>query len=68
MADRIRKQGAFNSNRPTSIDEMNQTQQGIMLSSTNDSRIKEVLPNVNKQAIFNQTKNSGFGAIKIQNN
>lgn len=50
MADRMRKQGGSNAtgNRPLSIDEMNTTQAGIMLQSTNDSRIHEMLPNVNQ--------------------
>jgi hypothetical protein len=50
MAERIRKQGGSNAvgnNRPLSIDEMNTTQAGIMLQSTNDSRIHEMLPNLN---------------------
>jgi len=53
MADRMRKQGGGSNgnvgggNRPLSIDEMNSTQQGIMLQSTNDSRIHDMLPNVN---------------------
>ena len=49
MADRMRKQGGNNGNqnRPLSIDEMNSTHHGIMLQSTNDSRIHEMLPNVN---------------------
>jgi len=51
MADRMRKQkeGTASSNRPLSIDEMNTTHNGIMLQSTNDSRIHEMLPNVSKQ-------------------
>lgn len=68
MADRMRKQGgnsgnatSFNGitnggNRPLSIDEMNTTHQGIMLQSTNDSRIHEMLPKMN------QTRIGGFGA------
>jgi hypothetical protein len=42
---------------------MNTTQTGIMLQSTNDSRIHEMLPNVGKQAkqMFNQTRVGGFG-------
>ena len=51
MADRIRKQGGGSNaagNRPLSIDEMNTTHTGIMLQSTNDSRIHEMLPNVNQ--------------------
>jgi hypothetical protein len=49
MADRMRKQKEVNNNnRPLSIDEMNTTQNGIMLQSTNDSRIHEMLPNVSK--------------------
>ena len=51
MADRMRKQGGGSNvvggNRPLSIDEMNTTQAGIMLQSTNDSRIHDMLPNVN---------------------
>jgi hypothetical protein len=50
MADRMRKQGGGSNaagNRPLSIDEMNTTHAGIMLQSTNDSRIHEMLPNVN---------------------
>jgi len=50
MADRIRKQGGSNqvqNNRPLSIDQMNYTQAGIMLQSNNDSRINDILPNVN---------------------
>jgi len=50
MAERMRKQGGSNAvggNRPMSIDEMNTTQAGIMLQSTNDSRIHEMLPNLN---------------------
>ena len=47
----MRKQGGgsnvVGNNRPLSIDEMNSTHQGIMLQSTNDSRIHEMLPNVN---------------------
>jgi len=52
MADRMKKQGGavVNQNRPLSIDELNTTQAGIMLQSTNDSRIHEMLPTVNKQA------------------
>lgn len=52
MADRMRKQGGqggsthHGGQRPLSIDEMNSTQAGIMLQSTNDSRIHEMLPNV----------------------
>ena len=51
MADRMRKQkeGVQAQNRPLSIDEMNTTHNGIMLQSTNDSRIHEMLPNVSKQ-------------------
>ncbi len=50
MADRMRKQGGnkANANRPLSIDEMNSTHHGVMLQSTNDSRIHEMLPNVNQ--------------------
>lgn len=62
MADRMRKQGG-NSGRPLSIDEMNSTQAGIMLQSTNDSRIHDMLPNVGSngpQNKFNQTR-AGFG-------
>ena len=33
-----------------------------MLQSTNDSRIQEVLPGVQKNNMFNQTKIGGFGA------
>ena len=69
MADRMRKQGGEKTqpggNRPLSIDEMNTTQTGIMLQSTNDSRVHEMLPNVSaqaKNAMFNQTKVGGFGA------
>jgi len=66
MADRMRKQGGDKTqpggNRPLSIDEMNSTQTGIMLQSTNDSRIQEMLPGVAKNAMFNQTKVGGFGA------
>jgi hypothetical protein len=59
MAERMRKQGGSNAvgnNRPLSIDEMNTTQAGIMLQSTNDSRIHEMLPNLNGVAgsIVNQ--------------
>jgi hypothetical protein len=65
MADRMRKQkeGVPSQNRPLSIDEMNTTHNGIMLQSTNDSRIHEMLPNVAKQQkqIFNQTRVGGFG-------
>jgi len=58
MADRVRKQGAGNGNqqnRPLSIDEMNTTHNGVMLQSTNDSRIHDMLPNVQgkQQAVFN---------------
>jgi len=70
MADRMRKQGANNAanNRPLSIDEMNSTHAGIMLQSTNDSRIHEMLPTVGtsgaqpagKNHIFNQTRVGGF--------
>ena len=51
MADRMRKQGGSNAtgNRPLSIDEMNTTHNGVLLQSTNDSRIHEMLPNVNGQ-------------------
>ena len=51
MADRMRKQGGSNAagNRPLSIDEMNTTHHGVMLQSTNDSRIHEMLPHVNGQ-------------------
>lgn len=68
MADRMRKQTGTNgatNNRPLSIDEMNSTHAGIMLQSTNDSRIHEMLPNVGNQQKFNQTKtgfNSGTSA------
>lgn len=51
MADRMRKQGGGSNaagNRPLSIDEMNTTHQGVLLQSTNDSRIHEMLPNVNQ--------------------
>ena len=55
MADRMRKQGggsnAGGANRPLSIDEMNTTHAGIMLQSTNDSRIHEMLPNVNSNNV-----------------
>lgn len=48
------------------IDEMNTTHAGIMLQSTNDSRIHDMLPNVNSQGnknqIFNQTRVGGFGS------
>lgn len=55
MADRVRKQGVSNhQNRPLSIDEMNTTHHGVMLQSTNDSRIHDMLPNVSgKQSAFN---------------
>ena len=51
MAERMRKQkeGTGSTNRPMSIDEMNTTHTGIMLQSTNDSRIHEMLPTVSKQ-------------------
>jgi hypothetical protein len=51
MADRMKKQGGINvnQNRPLSIDEINSTNGGIMLQSTNDSRIHEILPIVTKQ-------------------
>ena len=53
MADRMRKQGGGSNvvggNRPLPIDEMNSTHAGIMLQSTNDSRIHDMLPNVNSQ-------------------
>ena len=51
MADRMRKQGGSNAagNRPLSIDEMNTTHHGVLLQSTNDSRIHEMLPHVNGQ-------------------
>lgn len=73
MADRMRKQGTSNHHggqRPLSIDEMNSTQAGIMLQSTNDSRIHEMLPNVtgaggsgsqSGKHTFNQTRAGGFG-------
>ena len=66
MADRMRKQGGSNAagNRPLSIDEMNTTHHGVLLQSTNDSRIHEMLPHVNgqnqKQQMFNQTRVGGF--------
>mmetsp|Transcript_4103 Transcript_4103/g.6119 ORF Transcript_4103/g.6119 Transcript_4103/m.6119 type:complete len:89 (-) Transcript_4103:570-836(-) len=70
MADRMRKQGGSNAvggNRPLSIDEMNTT--GIILQSTNDSRIHEMLPNVNqiqqKQNMFNQTRVGNFNSNKL---
>ena len=81
MADRMRKQGGGSNvvggNRPLSIDEMNSTQHGIMLQSTNDSRIHDMLPNVNNQGhhthlgknnqhMFNQTRVGGFG-VKSNN-
>lgn len=51
--------------RPMSIDEMNTSaNNGIMLQSTNESRIHEILPNVSKQQkqnMFNQTRVRGFG-------
>jgi len=52
MADRMKNQ-VIGYNRPMSIDEMNST--GIMLQSTNDSRIHEMLPTVaaKQQQIFN---------------
>ena len=56
FADRMRKQGGVYDNRPLSIDEMNTTQTGIMLASTNDSRIQDMLPTVTAQqklALFN---------------
>ena len=67
MADRMKKQGGTQggSNRPLSIDEMNTTQTGIMLQSTNDSRIHEMLPNVNalnQKQLFNQTRVGGFNS------
>ena len=69
MADRMRKQGGGSNvvggNRPLSIDEMNTTHQGIMLQSTNDSRIHDMLPTVNgqgKNQMFNQTRVGGFGS------
>lgn len=70
MADRMRKQGGSNAagNRPLSIDEMNTTQAGIMLQSTNDSRIHEMLPNVNQlnqKQIFNQTRVGGFNQTAV---
>ena len=49
MADRVRKQGGNGNqqqNRPLSIDEMNTSHNGVMLQSTNDSRIHDMLPNV----------------------
>lgn len=51
MADRMKKQkvDVVSNNRPLSIDEINTTQTGIMLQSTNDSRIHEMLPNVSKK-------------------
>ena len=40
---------------------MNTTHNGVMLQSTNDSRIHDMLPNVQgKQNVFNQTKIGGF--------
>ncbi len=58
-----------------SIDEMNTTHQGIMLQSTNDSRIHEMLPNVNannnlmaNKHQFNQTRVGGFGANALNKN
>lgn len=82
MADRMRKQGTQGGNghhhggqRPLSIDEMNSTQAGIMLQSTNDSRIHEMLPNVtgangggsqSGKHTFNQTRAGGFG-LNTQN-
>ena len=75
MADRMKKQGGHTtqggSNRPLSIDEMNTTQTGIMLQSTNDSRIHEMLPNVNalnQKQMFNQTRVGGFNSGGSQNN
>jgi len=60
MADRMKNQ-VMGSNRPMSIDEMNST--GIMLQSTNDSRIHEMLPTLaaKQQQIFNETRVGGFG-------
>jgi len=64
MADRVRKQGGNgnNQNRPLSIDEMNTSHNGVMLQSTNDSRIHDMLPTVQggKPNVFNQTKVGGF--------
>ena len=65
MADRVRKQGGNGNqqqNRPLSIDEMNTSHNGVMLQSTNDSRIHDMLPNVQggKPNVFNQTKVGGF--------
>ena len=70
MADRMRKQGGGSNvvggNRGLQVDDMNTTHQGIMLQSTNDSRIHDMLPNVNgqgnKNQIFNQTRVGGFGS------
>ena len=78
MADRIRRQGN-GQQRPLSIDEMNSTQQGIMLQSTNDSRIHDMLPTVSGQAPqnsnnktiagFNKTRVGSFGVnLHKQNN
>ena len=50
---------------------MNTTQTGIMLQSTNDSRIHEMLPNVNalnQKQMFNQTRVGGFNSGGSQNN
>jgi hypothetical protein len=48
---------------------MNTTHAGMMLQSTNDSRIHEMLPNVGgnqaqqqKQNMFNQTRGSSFAS------
>lgn len=59
MADRMRKQGGGSNvvggNRGGAhIDEMNTTHAGIMLQSTNDSRIHDMLPTVNSQGTKNQ--------------
>ena len=61
MADRMRKQGGGSNvvggNRGLQVDDMNTTHQGIMLQSTNDSRIHDMLPNVNGQGNKNQIFN-----------
>lgn len=45
MADRLKKNNHNNYNRPVSIDE---NVGKMIISSTNDSRINEILPNVTR--------------------
>lgn len=46
MADRLKKNAHNNFNRPASIDE---NVGNMIISSTNDSRVREMLPTVSRQ-------------------